>query len=78
MIGSIVGGVIGLGVGAYEAVSDQDEELGRCLRENGYQSYTGSPTCDAEYVCNRANYLLSESNRLCLTIHCLIVVAKTI
>ena len=36
LIGAIVGGVLGLGVGAYEAVSEQDEELERCMRDKGY------------------------------------------
>lgn len=36
MIGTIVGGVVGLGVGAYNSVSEQDEELARCMRDKGY------------------------------------------
>ena len=35
-IGTIVGGVVGLGVGAYNSVSEQDEELARCIRDKGY------------------------------------------
>ncbi len=36
LIGSIVGGAIGLGIGAYDALAEQDEDLGQCLREKGY------------------------------------------
>ena len=36
LIGSVVGSVIGVGVGTYKSVSEQDEELARCLRDKGY------------------------------------------
>ncbi len=36
MIGTIVGGVVGLGVGAFGSVSERDEELAQCLRDKGY------------------------------------------
>ncbi len=32
MIGTIVGGVAGLGVGAFGSVSERDEELAQCMR----------------------------------------------
>ena len=37
MIGTIVGGVVGLGVGAFGSVSERDEELAQCMREKGYR-----------------------------------------
>ena len=36
MIGTIVGSVVGLGVGAYNSVSEQDEELAKCMRGKEY------------------------------------------
>ena len=36
LIGSVVGSVIGVGIGAYKSVSEQDEEVVRCLRDKGY------------------------------------------
>ncbi len=36
VIGTIVGSVVGLGGGAYDSVSEQDEELARCMRGKGY------------------------------------------
>ena len=36
VIGTIVGSVVGLAVGAYDSVSEQDEELARCMRGKGY------------------------------------------
>ena len=36
LVGSVVGSVIGVGVGAYKSVSEQDEELAKCMRERGY------------------------------------------
>ena len=36
MIGTIVGGVVGLGVGAFGSVSERDEELAQCMRDKGY------------------------------------------
>ena len=36
LIGSVVGSMVGIGVGTYKSVSEQDEELARCLRDKGY------------------------------------------
>ncbi len=36
VIGTIVGGAVGLGVGGYDAISEHDRELAQCLRGKGY------------------------------------------
>ena len=36
VIGTIVGGAVGLGVGGYDAASEHDRELVQCLRGKGY------------------------------------------
>lgn len=36
IIGTIVGGLLGFGAGAYNAIDDHDAALVRCLRDKGY------------------------------------------
>ena len=37
VVGAAVGAVIGLGVGANDAVEEHDQEISDCLREKGYE-----------------------------------------
>lgn len=40
IIGTIVGGLMGFGAGAYHAIDDHDAALARCLRDKGYAAGT--------------------------------------
>ena len=36
VVGTIIGGAVGLGLGGHDAAKAHDEELARCLRDKGY------------------------------------------
>ena len=38
IIGTIVGGLMGFGAGAYDAIDEHDAALERCLRDKGYDA----------------------------------------
>lgn len=40
LIGTILGGAVGLGVGGYDAAAEHDRELVQCLRDKGYATDT--------------------------------------
>ena len=46
VVGAAVGAVIGLGIGANDAIEEHEQEIADCLREKGYQVVDGGADID--------------------------------